>query len=215
MSEKDQGLIDAILDFDEDFVLEEVKKMKDSGRDPVDILEIAKGAMEQVGKMFQEKEIFLTELIMSGELFNIILEELGFTEEQMASQAGEGKGKILLGTVEKDVHDIGKNILKGLLVSNGYEVKDIGVDVPITKFVEAAKNYAPQVVAMSGLLTIAYDSMRDTIKAFQEANISDTFKVIIGGGAIDQQVADYAGADLFGESAIDGLEKIKNVFEEA
>jgi len=213
MSEKDQGLINAILDFDEDFVIEEVNKMKDSGRDPVEILEIAKGAMEQVGRMFQEKEIFLTELIMSGELFNIILEELDFTEEHLASQAGGSKGKILLGTVEKDVHDIGKNILKGLLVSNGYEVKDIGVDVPIAKFVEEAKDYSPQVVAMSGLLTIAYDSMRDTIEGFDKAGIRKSFMVIIGGGATDQQVADYTKADNVGASAIDGLEKINAFFE--
>ena len=90
-------------------------------------------------------------------------EELGFTEEQMSSQAVSSKGKVLIGTVEKDVHDIGKNIVKGLLVSNGYEVKDIGVDVTIDKFVEEVKNYSPQVVAMSGLLTIAYESMKKFI----------------------------------------------------
>ena len=213
MTEKDQGLIDAILDIDEDFVLEEDRKLKDLGRDPVEILEIAKGAMEQVGKMFQEKEIFLTELIMSGELFNIILEELGFTEEQLKSKTGESKGKILLGTVEKDVHNIGKNILKGLLVSNGYEVKDIGVDVPIAKFVEEATAYTPQVVAMSGLLTIAYDSMKDTIEAFDKAGIRKSFMVIIGGGATDQKVAEYTKADNYGASAIDGLGKIKAFFE--
>ena len=125
-------------------------------------------------------------------------------------QASEGKGKVLIGTVKDDIHDIGKNILKSLLISEGYNVVDIGVDVPIDKFVDEIKNYNPQVVAMSGLLTIAYDSMKATIEAISKAGIRDNLKIIVGGGSTDQKVAEYAGADDFGASAVDGVQKIKN-----
>jgi len=150
-------------------------------------------------------------LIMSGELLSSIMNELGFTEDTLDKGSGANMGRILIGTVQSDVHDIGKNIVRGLLVSEGYNVKDIGVDVPIDKFVKEVKEYDPQVVAMSGLLTIAYDSMKNTIEAFKIANIRDNFKVIIGGGAIDKKVAEYAGADAFGASAVDGVMKIKEM----
>ena len=209
MDEQDQKLIDAILDFDEDDVLEQINKMKASGKAPLEIMEVCKTAMEDIGKMFQEKEIFLTELIMSGELLGIVMEELGLTGDNVDSSDEESKGKILLGTVKDDVHDIGKNILKSLLISNGFQVKDIGVDVPIDKFVEEAKKYNPQIIAMSGLLTVAYDSMKATIDAFNEAGLRDKVKIIVGGGSTDQKVMEFTGADGYGASAVEGIEKIK------
>ncbi|MHA1438619.1 MAG: cobalamin B12-binding domain-containing protein [Promethearchaeota archaeon] len=209
MVEEECKLVEAILDFDEEEVIEHVKNLKSNGKSALEIMEICKEAMEKIGKMFQEKEIFLTELIMSGEILKIIMEELNLTQEKISSQSGHSKGKILIGTVESDIHDIGKNIVKSLLLSNGYEVIDIGVDVPINKFVEEVKNNSPQVVAMSGLLTIAYDSMKKTIKAFEKAGIRDNFKIMIGGGSTDQQVCDYVGADGFGSNAVDALELLK------
>jgi 5-methyltetrahydrofolate--homocysteine methyltransferase len=163
--------------------------------------------------MFQEKEIFLTELIMSGELLSVIMEELGFTEKDMDNSEDQNNGKILLGTVKDDVHDIGKNILKSLLITNGFQVRDIGVDVPIEKFLTEVKEYNPQVIAMSGLLTVAYDSMKDTIEAFEKAGLRDNIKIIIGGGATDQKVMEYTGADNFGATAVEGIEKIKKWIE--
>ena len=209
----EQELIDAILDFDEDEVIERVKNLKEAGKTPLEIMEICKTAMDKVGKMFQEKEIFLTELIMSGELLKTIMDELELTDASLSSKDEPNKGKILMGTVKDDIHDIGKNIIKSLLISNGYEVKDIGEDVPIDKFVEEVKAYNPQVVGMSGLLTVAYDSMKATIEAFVKAGIRNKFKVIIGGGATDQKVMEYTGADDFGATAIDGVEKINKYFK--
>ena len=106
-----------------------------------------------------------------------------------------------------------KNIIKSLLLSEGYEVIDIGVDVPVSKFVEEVKTHKPQVVAMSGLLTIAYDSMKKTIEAFEKEGIRKDFRIIVGGGATDQNVANYAGADDFGANAVDGVEKINEWFK--
>ena len=210
MSEQD--LIDAILDFDEEEVIEQINNLK-SSKEALEIMEICKNAMDQIGEMFQKKEIFLTELIMSGELLNTIMEELGLTGTALAAQEGGGKGKIVLGTVKDDIHDIGKNILKSLLISNGFQVIDIGVDVPIDKFVEEVKNHKPDVVAMSGLLTVAYDSMKATIEGLEKAEIRNNFKIIVGGGSTDKKVADFAGADDFGASAVDGVEKIKEWLE--
>lgn len=208
MDAKEQKLVDAILDFDEDEVIEQVKQLKGAGKTPFQIMEVSKAAMDEIGRMFQEKEIFLTELIMSGELLSTVMNELGLTGDFTTSSGAQSKGKIVLGTVKDDVHDIGKNIIKSLLISNGFQVFDIGVDVPIEKFVAEVKKHQPQIVAMSGLLTVAYDSMKATIKAFEKEGIRKNFKVIIGGGATDKQVADYVGADDFGASAIDGVEKI-------
>ncbi|MHA1147692.1 MAG: cobalamin B12-binding domain-containing protein [Promethearchaeota archaeon] len=208
MSEEGQHLIDAILDFDEEEVIEQINKLKSSSFSALKIMDICKDAMDQIGEMFQNKEIFLTELIMSGELLNIIMEELKLTGDVLDIQAGNSKGKILLGTVKDDIHDIGKNILKSLLISNGFQVIDIGVDVPIDKFVEEVKNNKPDIVAMSGLLTVAYDSMKATIDGLINAGIRDDLKIIVGGGSTDQQVCDYVGADDFGASAVEGVEKI-------
>ena len=212
MSELGKELTEAILDFDEDDVLEIVKKMQSSGTSSLDIMEICKDAMDKIGKMFSEKQIFLTELIMAGELLSIVMDELKLTESSLETSGGESKGKILIGTVESDVHDIGKNIIKSLLLSEGYEVIDVGVDVPVSKFVEEAKRHKPHVVAMSGLLTIAYDSMKKTIQALEKEGLRKDLKIIVGGGATDQQVADFTGADDFGASAVDGVEKIKKWF---
>jgi len=208
MNELGKVLTESILDFDEDDVLENIKKMKAAGINSLEIMEICKDAMDKIGKMFNEKEIFLTELIMSGELLTSVMQELGLTESSMKANGGASKGKILIGTVESDVHDIGKNIIKSLLISEGYEIIDIGVDVPVSKFVEEVKNHKPLVVAMSGLLTIAYDSMKKTIEAFEKEGIRKEFKVIVGGGSTDQKVADHAGADDYGVNAVDGVEKI-------
>ena len=171
----DETLESAILDFDEEAVLARIKSLKEGGWTPIEIMEVARNAMGKIGKMFEEKQIFLTELIMSGELLKSLMNEL-----------------------------------KSLLVSEGFDVVDIGVDVPIDDFVSAAKEHAPQVVALSGLLTVAYDSMKETVEAFEKAGIRDDFKVIVGGGSTDEKVKDHAGADDFGASAVDGMEKIKN-----
>jgi 5-methyltetrahydrofolate--homocysteine methyltransferase len=105
--------------------------------------------------------------------------------------ASESLGKVLMGTVEGDIHDIGKDIVIFMLEVNGFEVKDIGVDVPPEKFVEAVKEFKPRVVGMSGLLTLAYDSMKETVQAIKDAGLRDKVKIMIGGGQIDEVVREY------------------------
>lgn len=208
MDELETELVDLILEFDEDDVLDHVQKMLDAGREPLKIAEVARAAMEQVGQMFEEKEIFLTELIMSGELLQAVMDKLGFSGEQ----AGEGEaehGKFLIGTVQGDIHDIGKNIVTGLLGASGFQVIDIGVDQPPAKFVEAIQKHHPAIVGLSGLLTVAFDAMKATVEALEAAGLRDSVKVIIGGGACDEKVREYVQADAVAESAIQGVEIAK------
>ncbi|MCP4760458.1 MAG: hypothetical protein GY870_01670 [archaeon] len=203
MDEMEKKLMDAILDFDEDDVIEQVRALLNTGKDPVEIAKVCRQAMDDIGRMFQEKEIFLTELIMSGELLSIVMEELGFSTDTGDKPDSEYKGKVLMGTVAGDVHDIGKNIVNSLLRSNDYKVVDIGVDVPVNKFAEEVTKNNPDVVGMCGLLTIAYDSMKDTITAIRKAGF--TGKIMVGGGATDQKVCDYVGADGYGADATDAV----------
>ena len=117
----------------------------------------------------------------------------------------EKKGKVLIGTVKGDIHDIGKNIVGFLLDVNGYEVRDIGVDMSPDQFVEEINAFKPQVVGMSGLLTLAYDSMRDTVKAIEEAKLRETIKIMIGGAQMSERVKEYSGADAYAKDAMDGV----------
>nr|MDO8088735.1 cobalamin-dependent protein [Candidatus Sigynarchaeum springense] len=200
----EQALLDAILDFDEDAVLAQVGKMRSGGKDPLQIVEVARLAMDEVGKRFQNKQIFLTELIMGGELLKSTMKALGFSAGAPA-QGKSGKGRIVLGTVAGDVHDIGKNIVQSLLVANDFNVIDIGVDVPVARFVEEVRKHQPDVVGMCGLLTVAFDSMKATVEGLVKAGLRDKVKVIVGGGAVDQEVCDYVGADGWGPTAADAV----------
>lgn len=119
------------------------------------------------------------------------------------------EGKIVLGTVRGDIHDIGKDIVGFMLDVNGFEVHDLGVDVPEEKFIEAVKEVKPQVVALSGFLTLAYDSMKSTVEAITEAELRDQVKVMIGGGQITERVKDYVAADAFGLNAVEAVRLAK------
>ena len=127
----------------------------------------------------------------------------------MLDEAGGGAvqthGRVLIGTVHGDLHDIGKNIVSFMLDINGFEVKDIGIDVPVKTFIEEIRAYQPSVVGLSGFLTLAFDSMKETIAAFDAAGIRGDIKVMIGGGQIDETVRAYTGADAFGVNAVEAV----------
>lgn len=205
MADFEQELIDKFIELDEDSLVEMVDKLREQKIEPLEIVNVCRKAMDKIGTMFANKEIFLTELIMAGELLNVIMQRLGFSKDKQSGDDSKFKAKILIGTVKGDVHDIGKNIVTSLLISNGYKVIDLGVDVPAEKFVEGIKQHNPQIVAMSGLLTIAYDSMKNTIDAIKSAGLRNSVKIMIGGGATDQKVCEYVGADAVGADATDGV----------
>jgi 5-methyltetrahydrofolate--homocysteine methyltransferase len=166
----------------------------------VAILDDCRTAMEVVGKRFEKGEYFIPELILAGEMLKSVSAEVRPFLKQEAGVLK--KGKIVVGTVAGDIHDIAKDIVVFMLDVNGYEVIDLGIDVPVQKFVDAVKANKPDVVALSGFLTLAYTSMKDTVDALKAAGLRDQVKVMIGGGTIDEQVCSYAGADAYGRDAM-------------
>ncbi len=193
-------LVNTLADLKEKEALAMVQERLDSGDDPMAILDDARTAMEVVGKRFEEHTYFIPDLVYSGEILKTISEIIKplLVEEKEES---EKLGKVLIGTVAGDIHDIGKNIVTFLLEVNGFEVKDVGVDVPVKKFVEAIEEFEPDVVGLSCLLTVAFDAMKDTITAIQEAGLRDKVKIMIGGGVVDENLVPYVGADAFEQYA--------------
>ncbi len=191
-----------IADLDEDGVLKAVKEGLDGGADPLGLLVQLQSGIATVGERFEAKEYYLPDLIMSGEIFK---GAVALIEPCLAGMAVEKKGTIVMGTVEGDVHDIGKNIVITILRCNGYEVHDLGVDQPPSVFVAKAKETGAPLIYLSGLLTIAFDAMKDTVKAFADAGLRDGVKIVIGGGPVNQAVVDYTGADTWGKDPSEAL----------
>ncbi len=198
-----QKLVNAMTNMNEKETLEIVRALLADNQDPVQILDDCTKAMETVGKRFEAGEYFLPELMLAGEMMMQISEMV--KPKLKGGVASRKQGKVLIGTVEGDVHDIGKNIVSFLLDVNGFEVCDIGIDVPPGKFVEKIKDFKPQVVGLSGLLTLAYDSMKNTVRAIEKAGLRNSLKIMIGGGQIRETVREYAGADAFGKDAMEGV----------
>lgn len=195
---------EAITRLEEDKVLQLVKDKIDANEDPIKILEACRKGMSEIGK--GEDEIFLTDLIMAGEIFNEALELL---IPKLMNKATKSLGKIVIGTVEGDIHNIGKDIAIRFLKAEGFEVIDLGVNVPAQKFVDAIKEYNPHVVGMSGLLTLSINPMKKTIESIAAANLRENVKIIIGGERVDERISVYVGADAWVNDVIDGVKIIK------
>ena len=194
-----QELIEAITEMREEGAIELAKQMLDDGTDPVVILDDCREAMTIIGKRFEDGECFIPELILAGEMLGQISAEV----KPRLHQDGETKkiGKIVLGTVQGDIHDIAKDIVGFMLDVNGFEVTDLGVDVPPAKFVEAVQQSGAKIVGLSGFLTLAFDPMKYTVQALKDAGLADV-KVMIGGGQIDENIRQYTGADAYGKDAM-------------
>lgn len=198
----------AIVDLEEDKVLSLVKEKINANEDPYEVLEALRKGMSEIGSQSGEGgSVFLTDLIMAGEIFKQAMEIL---MPKLVDKKAEAKGKVVIGTVEGDIHDIGKNIAITFLEAEGFEVVDLGVDVPPEKFIDAIKEHNPQVVGLSGLLTLSIPPMKKTIEAIKDAGVRDQIKIIIGGERTDQEVCENVGADDWVNDAVVGVQKIKN-----
>lgn len=195
-----QDLVEAIAEMRDDEAVPMASRMLDEGTPPVDILGACREAMGIVGRLFEEGEYFVPELILAGEMLREISE---LVKPRMATSSDVVKhGTIVLGTVAGDIHDIGKDIVYFMLDVNGFEVHDLGVDVPVATFVDKVREIRPQILALSGFLTLSYDAMKETIEALVTAGVRDDVKIMIGGGTVDDQVREFAGADAFGSDAM-------------
>lgn len=202
-----QQLIEAIADMREEEALNLVREMVESGSEPMAILDAAREAMVIVGQRYDEGTYFLPELMMAGE---ILTEITDLIKPELTKQPETKRhGKVLIGTVEGDIHDIGKNIVTLMLDINGLEVLDLGVDVSPQKFVEAIRDFQPQVVGLSGFLNLAFDSMKETVEAIKTAGLRDGVKIMIGGGQMSERVKNYSGADAYGKDAMAGVSLAK------
>jgi methanogenic corrinoid protein MtbC1 len=196
-------LVNAIADMREEEALQLAKKMVEDGSEPTVILDEAREAMDIVGQRYEKGEYFLPELMLAGEMMaqitDLIKPELAKLPEV------ERLGKVIIGTVHGDIHDIGKNIVTFMLDVNGFDVRDLGVDVSPQKFVEAIGSFKPQVVALSGFLTLAFEAMKETVEAIKAAGLRDQVKIMVGGGQVNEEIRNYAGADAYGKNAMAGV----------
>jgi len=205
--EKSEKLVKALADLKEKEALKIVKDRLSAGEEPLKIMEDARRAMEIVGNRFANREYFISDLLYSGEILKAITDMI---KPKLAKAAKVKRlGKVVMGTVAGDIHDIGKNIVIFMLDVNGFEVYDLGVDVPAQKFVEKIKESSASIVGLSGFLTLAFDSMKKTVEAIKDAGLRDKVKVMIGGGQITEEVRKYTGADAYGKDAMAGVSLAK------
>ncbi|EME69621.1 methionine synthase [Paramagnetospirillum caucaseum] len=203
MALDDSALVAAIADMDEDVALELARGALNDGCEPQHILDLCRAAMDIVGARFEQGEYFLPELMMAGEM----LEQIGAMVKPLmlageADAAASAGPVVMIGTVHGDLHDIGKNIVTFMLEVNGFKVVDLGIDVPVKTFIDKIKEHQPVVVGLSGFLTLAFDSMKETVDAIAAAGLRDSLKIMIGGGQVDETVRAYTGADAFGLNAM-------------
>jgi len=219
------ALIDHVAELNEQAVLALVQDRLDEGDDPLSIVEECQEGMRRVGEQYEQGRYYLAGLIMAGEIFREVME---LAQPAIEAQVdGEESGRVLLGTVEGDIHDIGKNIQGMLLSCHGFTVYDLGVNVPPAEFLAQAKKVRPDIVGLSGLLTSSYDAMRDTIALIRDASATDAsatdasatdasatdasaaeladVPIIIGGTSINEQVCEYVGADHWIVNAMEGV----------
>ena len=205
MAKKD--LVKTLADLKEKEAIKIVEDRLKAGEDPLKILDDARKAVEIVGKRFSDCEYFIPDLVYAGEILKSITDMV--KPKITKAAATKRVGKVIVGTVAGDIHDIGKDIVVFMLDVNGFEVTDLGIDVPVQKFVDAIKNTGSKVVGLSGFLTLAFQSMKDTVDAIKKAGLRDKVKIMIGGGQIDEQVKTFTGADAYGKDAMEAVKLAK------
>jgi methanogenic corrinoid protein MtbC1 len=204
-------LIHHVLELEEEEALTIVQAWLTAGDDPLALVEACEAGMRRVGERYEQGEYFLSALIMAGEIFREVMEMVQPVIEDRIR--GSESGRVLLGTVQHDIHDIGKNIQSVLLSCYGFTVLDLGVDVPPGEFLSQALEFQPDVVGLSGLLTSSYDSMRETVLTLRQAPEPHIARlpIIIGGGTLNEQVRQYVGADYWVGNSMDGVRLCQRV----
>lgn len=205
-----EKLTELIIELEVDDIADAVKEaLEDDGKDPFEILNALTKGMDEVGRRYEEKEYYLTELVLAGETmkeaFKILQPALA------AADTSQEKVKIILGTVKGDNHDIGKNILGSLLLSSGFELHDLGMDVDENAIVDKVKETGASIIALSSLLTMTVEQIKVVDEALKTAGLRDKVKLIVGGAPLNMELAKELGADDFAEDAVDGVKHIKKL----
>jgi 5-methyltetrahydrofolate--homocysteine methyltransferase len=203
----ENSLVAALADLKEDEALKIVEEKLNAGENPFKILEDIRRGMEIVGNRFANNEYFISDLLYAGEILRVVTEKV--KPRLATTKEAKRLGKVIIGSVAGDIHDIGKNIVVFMLEANGFEVHDIGVDVPPERFVEKIKGTGATIVGLSGFLALAFDSMKQTVQAIKDAGLRDKVKVMIGGGQVTEEIREYTGADAYGKDATAGVSLAK------
>jgi methanogenic corrinoid protein MtbC1 len=204
-------LVTQIAELDERGVLETVRESMQSGYDPFRIIEACQEGVRLVGVQYEKGRYFIAGLIMAGLILKSVI---GLIRPQLHGRVhGRSKGNIVIGTVQGDIHDIGKNLGAMLLSCEGFHMIDMGVDVPPETFVKAVLEYRPRIVGLSCLLTTAFDGLKQTIDAVKKAGLRTGLPIIIGGSMLEESVCEYAGADYWTRDAIMGVQWCRWVIE--
>jgi methylmalonyl-CoA mutase cobalamin-binding domain/chain len=207
MSEK--TLTELLVDMDEQAALDQVERRLETNEDPQTVLAELSEGMNIVGEKYGAREFFLAELVMAAEIFKQAMERLEPALEKSGAGEKEIVGTIVVGTVEGDLHDIGKNIFVALARNAGFEVIDLGIDVPPAEFLKHIRQHNANVLGMSGILTMSVQPMVDTVEMLEEAGLRDQVKVIIGGLPVDDRWQARVGCDAYTDDAYAGVNMVK------
>ncbi|TGE32951.1 cobalamin-dependent protein [Desulfosporosinus sp. Sb-LF] len=198
------SLINYVEQLEEESVLKLSQELLNEGMQPLELLQHIKEGMNRVGELYERKDYYIADLIMAGLIFKQVL-ELDKMTAHFHSKQNKKIGKVVLGTVKGDIHDIGKDIVRGMLEINGFEVIDLGVDVAKEIFLKKVEEYKPDIVGLSGVLTYSVDTMKEVIDAFIEAGLRDTIRFIVGGNHLTEEVCKFMGADSYATDATAGV----------
>jgi 5-methyltetrahydrofolate--homocysteine methyltransferase len=202
-------LVSAISTLKQPEAISLAKEMLEKGEDPQAILDGCSEAMKIVGDNYEKGKYFLAELMMAGKILGQISELVKPKMTVTSSGKVSTLGRVVIGTVKDDIHDIGKDIVAFMLDVNGFEVHDLGINVPADEFVSKVKEVNPDIVALSGLLTLIFDQMKETVNALEKAGLRENVKVMIGGCQMDEDIVRYIGADAYRPDAVSGVKLAK------
>lgn len=193
------NLIRSLVEIKEKETLTEIERQLEKYAEPLALIEALREGINLIGERFEKGEYFLSELIMGGKIFKDAMKLL--EPHLKSTQEIKPLGKVVIGTVQGDIHDIGKNIVATLLTSLGFTVEDLGVDVAAERFVSKVKEIDGDIVGLSALLTIAFDAMKETVARLRQNFSPQRPKIVIGGGPVDKRVLEYVGADALAGDA--------------
>lgn len=206
-------LTKAMVGLDEESIYKHVDQQISEGINPVDIIAQCNEGMVEIGSLFEKNEYYLSELIMAGEIFKTVMSKLEPLLAGTDQAAAVSKGTVVLGTVKDDIHDIGKDIVASMLKGTGFDVIDLGVDVPPEKFVEAVKESGARIVGVSCLLNFTFPEIKKVVDELTAAGLRDQVKIMIGGAPTNEDVRTFAAADFYGKDAAAAVSICKQVYQ--
>jgi methylmalonyl-CoA mutase cobalamin-binding domain/chain len=204
----DDELVFAMENLDEEMVLNRERELRQSGMSANTIMDMLNQGMLRVGKLFESGRYYLADLIVSGTIYQRVLEQMEF-EKIMPREPG--RGRVLIGVVKNDIHDIGKDIIAGTLRSEGFEIIDLGTDVTTGEFIEAIRNKKPDILALGGTMSYALDEMETIINRIKDEGLRDGVVIVVGGVGLNQNNANRIGADFYGADPVEAAAICKRI----